>query len=73
LIVITTKDGIEDTLMDDVAVDEGSGGEVVDLDAVANVEGVFEENEDAPGEEFVEDTADDEGEADEDKGDGLLN
>lgn len=40
-------------MMDDVAVDEGSGGEVVDLDAVANVEGVFEENKDAPGEEFV--------------------
>jgi len=51
----------------DVAVHKARGREVVDLYPVADVEGVFEEDEDAAGEEFVQDAADDEGEADEDE------
>jgi hypothetical protein len=72
LVVVAAEDGVEDGLMDDVAVYKAGGGEVVYLHPVSDIEGVFEEDEDAAGEELMEDAADDEGEADEDKRDGLL-
>jgi hypothetical protein len=72
LIIVAAENSVEDGLVDDVAVYETCGGEVVDLYAVADVEGVFEEDEDTAGEELVEDAADDEGKAYEDKGDSLL-
>ncbi len=72
MVIVAAKDGVEDGLMNDVAVYKAGGGEVVYLHPVSDIEGVFEKDEDAAGEELMEDAADDEGEADEDKRDGLL-
>jgi len=72
LVIYALENGVEQALLLDDAGGCDGGAHVVDLDAIADVEGVLEEDEDAADHEFVYGSAGGEGEAYDDYGGCLL-
>jgi len=73
-VVDAPEDCVQDALVDDEARDWWAGGaKVIDLNPVADIERVFEENEDTTAEEFLDRTTCSEGETNGTKAKYLLN
>jgi hypothetical protein len=72
LCIYALEDGVEQTLLFDDTRDGQVGAKVVDLDPITDVEGVFEEDEDAADHELVNGSTGSEGEAYDENGSGLL-